>query len=226
MEGGVGLTPSPFIGPTPKPTSLKTPSEKLCERIADFWRWFGANCGGLTPNVISEPLISELESRLFAMERLDWEIGPGRSQPNLFALSPGGDEDLLRISRNIIALAPEVSGWEFHPAKPPRVWNLVFTLAVEDSPVEIDGKCWESVAYKFEDGTFNLVLKPNDRMGLSEEYLSWAATIIVDGEIGEEARMERVGQIEVVTSWDEREARSARALEIGLLSELFDHDKR
>jgi hypothetical protein len=201
---------------------MKSPQKNVREKIESFWKWFAANSAALSSNTIPESLISELEDRLFAIERLDWEIGPGQHAPNLFALSPRGDADLLQTTRNIIALAPELPSWEIYPAKPPRAWNLIFTLSGEDSTVEIDAKCWEFVAYKFKDGTYDLLFKPDDRKGLSEDYLCWAATIVVDGEIGEEARIEKVGQIEVVSSWNEREAPSARKLELGSLSELFD----
>ena len=97
---------------------------------------------------LSEDLISQLEKRVFAIERLDWEIGPGRNAPNMFALSPHGDHELLQITRNIVAKAPELDGWEFYPTKPPREWNLVFDVVANGKDVEIDAKLWEFVVYR------------------------------------------------------------------------------
>ncbi len=190
----------------------------MSNNISRFWSWFSDHSVELADANIPQTLIAQLEEQLFAIHRLDWEIGPGRSAPNLFALSPRGDRQALKLTRGIVAQAPKLTGWEFYPAKQPREWNLVFSLNVKDKEVEIDGKRWEFVAYKFDDGTYDLVLKPDSTKGLSDDYLNWAATIIADGEIGEEKRLELIGNIEVVKTWDEKAVRSARILEPGLLA--------
>jgi len=191
------------------------------EHIASFWKWFSDHSSELSAPSIPDLLITELEQRLFLIHRLDWEIGPGLKEANLFALSPRGDRETLCLTRYIIADAPKIKGWEFHPAKPRRTWNLIFNLMVDREPVEVDAKLWEFVAYKFNDGTYDLIFKPHLGKTLTEDYLHWAATIIVDGELGEEKRMERIGKIEIVTSWDEKAAPSARKLEIGLLEKVL-----
>ena len=94
-------------------------------------------------------------------------------------------------------------------------------MTVDDAEVEIDGKLWEFVLYKFKDGTYDLLFKPDAAQALSDEYLDYAGTIIVDGELGEERRMELVGDIEVVKAWDEGAMRFARKLEPGLLARLL-----
>jgi hypothetical protein len=190
-----------------------------------FWTWFSAHSAELGAADIPQALIDQLEERLFAIHRLDWEIGPGLETPNLFALSPRGDRSTLVITREIIAQAPKLKGWSFYPAKPPRQWNLVFSLNVDGKEIEIDGKRWQFVAYKFDDGTFDLVFKPDKQEGLSPDYLNWAAIIIADGEIGEERRMDLIGNIEVVGAWDEKIGASAQTLELGLLAKVLS-DKR
>lgn len=189
-------------------------------RIQSFWKWFSEHSAELAAADVPQPLISDLEERLFTIHQLDWEIGPGQTSPNLFALSPRGERELLRVTRSIIAQAPNLVGWEFHPAKPPRAWNLVFSVMVNDKSIEVDGKLWEFVLFEFKDGTYDLVLNPDCYRTLPEEYLYWAATIIADGELGEEARMDLITKIEVVKTWDETTARSARKLEPGLLAGL------
>jgi hypothetical protein len=190
-------------------------------KIQSFWRWFSEHSAELAAGSVSQPLVSELERRLFAIHRLDWEIGPGQTSPNLFALSPRGDLKLLRVTRSVIAQAPSLIGWEFHPAKPPRAWKLAFSIMVNDKAIEIDGKLWEFLLFEFKDATYDLVLKPNRGRTLPEECLHWAATIIADGELGEETRMDRISNIEVVKTWDEVMARSARKLEPGLLARVL-----
>ena len=190
------------------------------EHINNFWKWFFDHSAELAAANVPESLINELEQRLFLIHRLDWEIGPGVKETKLFALSPKGDKEILSLTRYIITEAPKIKNWEFYPAKPRRTWNLVFDLMVDRKPFEIDAKLWEFVAYKFSDGTYDLLFKPDIGVTLTEDYLYWAATIIVDGEIGEEKRMEMIGNIEILTVWDEKAAPLARKLEIGLLGQL------
>jgi hypothetical protein len=188
---------------------------------SEFWGWFKKHSSELAAHDIPEALIEELETRLHEIHELDWEIGPGRNAPNFFALSPRGDKDLLKLTRAVITKAPDLPAWEFFPAKPPRNWNLVFSLTVDDASIEIDGKLWEFIAYKFKDGTYDLVFKPDSTKGLSEDYLYWAAMIIADGELGEEIRMELVQTLEVVTAWDAKMTPSARKLQPGGLAKLL-----
>jgi hypothetical protein len=194
----------------------------LIDNVAIFWRWFSAHESMLAAKTIPSKLISELEERLFAVAHLDWEIGPGKTAASLFAISPKGDREKLNLTRRVIAQAPKLNGWEFYPAKPARKWNLEFRLNAKDGPVDVDGKKWEFVAYRFDDGTYDLVLKPDRDQGLPDDYLGWAATIIVDGELGEEKRIEAIGNIEVLKAWDKDAAKSARKLEVGLLKKVIE----
>lgn len=199
--------------------SLQVPD--VTKNIRRFWDWFSEHATELAETSIPEVLLTELEEKLFAICQLDWELGPGRCAPNMLALSPRGDRELLVITKNIVAQAPQLAGWEFHPAKPPRDWNLVFDLIVGDKPVEIDGRLWEFIAYKFKDGTYELLFRPDASRRLAKEYLNYAATIIVDGELGEERRMELVATIEVVSSWEKNLGTRAKKLEPGLLVKLL-----
>jgi len=170
------------------------------DNIDRFWRWFSEHEFALADANIPQALIADLEARLFAIHPLDWEMGPGRNAPNFFALSPRGDPQVLQVAKQIVARAPILVNWEFYPAKPPRNWNLRFSLMIDDRSVEIDGKRWEFVAYRFKDGSYDLVFKPDCDYGVTPDYLQWAATIIADGELGEETRMTHVPNIEVVMS--------------------------
>jgi len=200
---------------------MKSLQGNVHKKTSEFWSWFKERSSELAAGDIPEGLIEELEARLFAIHKLDWEIGPGRNAANLFALSPTGDEELLKLTRAVIAEAPDLPDWEFCPAKPPRNWDLVFSLTVDDASIEIDGKLWEFVAYKFKDGTYDLILKPDSTKGLSDDYLNWAAMIIADGELGEETRMELVQDLEVVRTWEAKVAPSAKKLQPGLLAKLL-----
>jgi len=191
------------------------------DKIKAFWNWFSCHQKELGEDNVAPDIIAELEEQLFLIKRLDWEIGPGSRTSHQFALSPQGDLQLLEFTTKIIELAPRIEDWEFFAAKPPKSWNLIFELLVEGAPHSVDGKLWEFVAYKFKDGTYDLVFKPNSSNELSEEYLYWASTIIIDGEIGEERRMRKVGKVEIVATWDNKSAGNARRLELGLLEKII-----
>lgn len=195
----------------------------LNERDVDgFWKWFVEHRDQLGRRDLPDSLVRELENRIFSLHELDWEIGPGQHAPNMFCLSPSGEKDLLQITQQIVKRAPDLNDWEIHSAKPARKWDLVFNLAVDSRNVEMDGKQWEFVVYKFNDGTYDLLFKPEKKNEeLSDEYLNWAATIIADGELGEETRMSLIGQVEVVKSWDARSMHAARKVEPGLLARLL-----
>jgi len=196
-------------------------STKQNKEIAGFWEWFSKHHSELAAPSLPQQLIEDLENHLFAIHRLDWEIGPGLGTRNFFALSPRGDEKLLPLTRSIIAQAIKINNWDFYPAKPPRQWDLFFKLDVGGQEVEVDGKLWEFVAYRFEDGTYDLIFRPNRGHKLPEDYLYWAASIILDGEMGEEKRIELIKNIEIVKSWDETAAKSAQPVRVGLLANLL-----
>lgn len=191
------------------------------QRIADFWKWFSEHSAEFAAVTIGQELLSQLENRLFAIDRVDWEIGPGRRSACLFSLSPRGDPERLKLTRKIIGQAPQLHGWEFSPAKLERAWNLVFQISVNGKNIDVDGKLWEFVAYKFKDGRFDLDFRPDEASSLPQNEAHLAATIIIDGELGEERRMALVGDVGIVDSWDENVSRSARRLEVGLLAKVI-----
>lgn len=190
------------------------------EEIDEFWGWFSDHSEELRPNRVTPQLIAELEHRLFAIRKLDWEIGPAKDERARLVISPAGNRDQLPVVREIIARAPLLPRWEFHAGKVRRDWNLRFTIDVGDRSVEIDAKRWEFVLYEFKDGTFDLVLKPDEPQDLSPVHLDLAAVIIVDGELGEETRLSKILALDVVSAWNSEQSGSARSLEPGLLAKL------
>lgn len=188
--------------------------------IESFWEWFLQHYPELEGDV-SESLVNDLERHLFAIQRLDWEIGPGRNKSNFLALSPRGSREILQITRSVIRQAPDLGNWEFYPAKPRRSWDLIFSLMVNGGMVEVNANFWEFVAYKFSDGVCDLLFKPN-QFNLPKEYLYWAANIIVDGELGEEERINSIANIDIIDDWSKKEAPLVRKLEVGLLWKLIN----
>jgi hypothetical protein len=191
----------------------------IISKIDRFWRWFSRHSADLAHN--PNLLIRDLEERLFAIVEVDWEVGPGITKTHLFSLSPRGDFELLYMTTTIIERAPDLPDWQFSAAKLPRQWNLQVQIDHDGTLVEIDANQWEYLLYRFKDGTFNLLLKPDNRKVLSQEELELAAITIVDGELGEQKRMLLVGEIVVVGEWDATEAPHVASLRPKILARLM-----
>ena len=184
--------------------------------IRALWTWFVANANRWSEQRI-EDAAAELESKLFAIVNVGWEIGP-LGDGAFFALSPDpADATKMALAEEILASAPQMPGWRFTLYKPRREWMLQFAIRAGSS-YEIDGTCWEYVIYRFEDGTYDILFKPDAGvLALGDDDLHHAAMIIVDGELGEAKRRSCVVTIEVRREWNEREQRAAKLLELGAL---------
>jgi hypothetical protein len=190
----------------------------LAEKISSFWDWFARNADRLQPANVDEITTEELEAQLDRLGVCDWEIGPGMSRPNMFAISPGGNPSLLDTTRAIISFAPQTPDWEFHPAKPRRKWKLRFKFR---DGMMVDATDWEFVVFRFDDGMHDILFKAPGNCLLSKEDKDLAGTILVQGEIGEKKMLEKVNVIEVVEEWKADDKKSARKMEVGLLDNLI-----
>ena len=164
--------------------------------------------------MLTDSSIGELESELAKLGTFGWEIGPGCERENMFAISPCRDSLLLEATRRIVKKAPALADWEFHPVKLPRRWKLWFEL--ENGQI-VDGTRWEILILRSRDTTVEILLRPNDDCGLDLEHQELAASIIVEGELGEEKLIEKVRGIQIVKSWTEEQQQAVCALELGLL---------
>jgi hypothetical protein len=189
--------------------------------VVAFWQWFEVACSKFQPAALDSARINELESRLKRLGDFDWEIGPGGKQKFMLSFSPKGDARLLLFLRTVVDHAPILNDWEFHAGKPARKWDISFSIESGGQSKFVDGKSWQVVVYRFPDGVCDLVFMAPTSPDLSQQEKDLAASIIVDGELGESQRMEMVNVIEVVTEWpDQRAKSSASYLSPGLLREL------
>ncbi len=192
----------------------------------NFWEWFVQNEALLRPGEIDDAMLVEFEKHLFRIGQFDWEIGPsfhvdGRS---CFALSPGEDPAVTDSCKGLLAAAPALAGWEFLLFKPPRRWQLKFDIRASVGVRSVDATLWEFVVYAFDDGTFDVLFKPDAScQGLSQDELMESAEVIpiLDGELGEATRRARVVDIEIVEKWGAREIGPARRLEPGFLGQAI-----
>lgn len=188
-----------------------------------FWAWFAATIAPAWAS-LSDELVAAIDARVDALAEalgpLDWEIGPHDGRTSYFALSPAGDRTQLTRTRAIVARAPTLDGWQFLPAKPPRSWMLQFTVATPAGEVAIDGGEWECVLRR-RGGHMLVDLRPPSAPALTDDDAATAAYILVDGELGEQARLEHVEDVAIVRGWSAREEAVARRLVPGLLARML-----
>ncbi len=112
--------------------------------------------------------------------------------------SPDGDESLSEGVRHAISRAPEIPGWEFHAFRQPRDAPPVVDLDTPRGAVEIDANDAEYVLLRARDGTFDMVVALPAAKQLRSEEQCALAVLLLDGLIGEEARMSLIKNVEFV----------------------------
>ncbi len=168
-----------------------------------FWDWFSKHNIDFGENFDNEKLLTELDDRLMVLGNFAWEIGPGSRCANQLVISPGGNLNLLPITKEIVSYAKTIHGWEFHYAKPPKEWDLIFDFEKDNGEViNIDASNWQYVLLKDEEGGFEIIIQTHNLDGLSEDDKLIISEILLDGILGEEIRMLYISYIDVVKSFD------------------------
>jgi hypothetical protein len=194
--------------------------------IDEFWTWFASVCGEFGPQFENTQLIEELDRRVTSLGELSWEIGPAPdADANALVVTPGGRADLLPLTKQIISRAPACDGWQFYAAKPPKQWNLRFTVEAGGSEIPIDASSWRHVLYKYPDGLFDIVVLATNESRLSDDIRAMAAEIVVEGQIGEELRIRLVNAIDVEEPVDAALVAKSSAVQVmrQQLLELAEH---
>ncbi len=186
-------------------------------RIRDFWSWFAGACTTFGERFENAAAVEELARRIAGLGKFSWEMGPGLKNPSnlLLVISPGGNRDLLPRTREIIALAPACPGWEFAPARPPKQWDLRASLEYEGvGALFLDARPWRYALQKNPQGKLRIVICAPDLADYDEPVKQVAAGIILDGELGEDARLDHIARIDVVAEFDEILAGSASPISV------------
>jgi len=184
-------------------------------RIRDFWTWFAGACTTFGERFENAAAIEELAGRIAGLGRFSWEMGPGLKNPynTLLVISPGGDRDLLPPAREIVAQAPACPGWEFVPARPPKQWDLRASLEYDGiGTIFLDARSWKYSLLKSPGGLFEIVICAPEIAYYDEAVRQVAAGIILDGELGEDVRLDHIQGIKVVVEFDESQAGAAELL--------------
>lgn len=164
--------------------------------IAAFWDWFATYSDRIRDAYRREDrqwLDLELSPRVQHIDsRLQWEIGPYHPVDDAFVLSPSVREN-LPLTRAAMAIAPKLEGWRFLYAKPPKqLLSLAFT--VDDCTIHADDWRYRLIAYN--DGEFvdiELFIPAHSHPPIA--HLNVFCEWVVESLIGEECRLDRVGEL-------------------------------
>jgi hypothetical protein len=166
--------------------------------IRAFWDWFASTREQISQNPTDDAVIEELNRRVFALGCPAWEIGPGDQTDWFLALSPDGDPDSLALTREIVHEAPNLPGWEILPYRPRKKWELQFEFEGASGPIQVDARGWRFVAYRYPDGVYDLVVLVPEEPSLAPPDRDLAARIAVEGQLGEQALLTAVNEIQPV----------------------------
>jgi len=185
--------------------------------VLGFWSWFERVAPRLEDDSQADhAALRELDARVATLGEFSWELGPGRRARCALTIGPGGEAQKLHATRRIVALAPLIAGWEFHWALQPKEWDLRFTLeSTRGEPMQIDGRPWRYVLFRFPDGIYDIVLEQNNLENATDEDRYTAAVIAIDGLLGEGRRLLELHEIEPVFELSVGE--SAKATGLALL---------
>jgi hypothetical protein len=173
--------------------------------IRAFWDWFANAHERISQNPTDDAVIEDLDRRVAALGCPAWEIGPSDETDWFLALSPAGNPDNVTLTREIVRAAPDLPGWEILPHKPRKNWELQFEIEGTSGPVQVDARRWRYVAHRYPDGVYDLVVLVADEPSLAPPDRDLAARIAVEGQLGEEALLTAVHEIQAVLELPEAE---------------------
>ena len=172
-------------------------------KIASLWDWFVSNedevIDVVDNELVSDYIVESLDNRILDFGMFSWEISPGKSKPWSLTISPNGDKDLMKISREIIENAPQLRNWEFHYCKQAKDWNREFVIYDElMNEHTINASNWKFVAVSKKGNQVQLIIEADNVLYLDDETISSTGELFVVNEIGEKAKIQRVDSIEIV----------------------------
>lgn len=181
------------------------------KELNNFWKWVSVNINNLNPSNINDEYIGALDDKIKELGDFSWEIGYDNiKSKNFLAISSEGDIDLLEDSKSILNESPIIAGWVFYSARPPKQWNLVFELIINDKPVSFNAKEWQYVLYRSDNNVYDIVVKVPTAYKPYEEYFDNIGFIATEGELGEAFVLEYINVIDLVYEFNEREQGMAK----------------
>ena len=171
------------------------------DKIKNFWNWFEQNSQQINPEIITQNMISSLDSKILELGDFAWEIREGKTKPYMLVISPGGDAHLLGKTKTVIESSISISDWEFEYYKPAKDWDYTFFI---NETTEINASNWEYVLLKFSDGTFDILIKVDNLNKLDGDDQDIAINIVLESTIGEKIYIERIVNYEIVTDFENK----------------------
>ena len=185
-------------------------------QIDQFWKRFVELVDRIGDRFENRRIVDEIDRLVCEFGNITWEFGPGFHDENAraFVLSPSGDPDLLPVTREIVAAAPDCPGWEFHPAKPVKRWDRIILIENRDgTTAAVDVSNARYVLLRHPDGMFTVLIADQQLSELPAEQQRTAAEILLDGELGEDLRMTAICEVDVQRELDNHNASAVTAIE-------------
>ncbi len=182
------------------------------ENAESLWRWFYQNQNIIVASLEErdssndEKIVEQLNELVLSFGKLGWEMGKGINKPWSFTLTPNGDEQLLALTKEIVALAPQLDQWEFFASKQTKPWDRTFTTYDDNlQPHEIDASAWSYVALDNGQNRINIVIEASNLSYLDDDTAFKAAEFVVQQELGEETMIAKIGIIDVADELTEED---------------------
>jgi hypothetical protein len=171
-----------------------------------FWSWFIHNKQLFEEPEISDKAIELIDQQINRLGDFTWEIGPGIIKSLSLTISPGGDRNLLAITREIVSQAPIIDNWEFYYAKPVKEWDNYFDVIIDEKKIGIDISNWEYILFRNDNGNYDIQIKPDNIPAIllsKENQIYGIVEMALESIIGEERRLEKIDDLEVVSEFDD-----------------------
>lgn len=192
---------------------MSQPDASPAAAIQAFWTWFQANEPVLqrayddgdtaTLDALLSPKVEEV------VPGAGWEMGPYALPSNALVFSPGVREKVAAC-RDLVRAAPEIAGWTFFPAKPPKELT---SLVVHVDGHEVCADRWHYRMTSYGGGEFvDLELFYEEADSPEPADADLATELLLEALVGEMVSLERIGDIEASCVPDVRAVERATPL--------------
>jgi len=169
-------------------------------RIKEFWAWFIDNEYQFREVTDTEKVVELLNNQVLDFGMFAWEIGVGKEKQHSFTISPNGNKERLRLSRQIVKEAPNLRNWEFNYCKPIREdWD--FTFEVFNSMLikqTYDASKWDFVLEEEDNEKIKILFRASNIATLDYDDLPAVGDLVVNNLLGEETKTNHVHSVDFV----------------------------